>query len=298
MSRTRKPASRDPVRGGAPKGATVLTPARARMRPLFTTVDDITATADRALQTAHFRNESPEHFDAQLLLRGLNALKAAVILCEQSHWEIATAASRQLFELVLTAEDLERAESREAAVDTYVRFARLTMVRHAMTEARYRKSTGRLANEERLTKIDALLLSDQFKEFRVDTKKGIRWQDSWTKKTVRQRAAASEVSIRLAQYEGLYGPWSDQVHAAPSAVMQSLIVAEDGDIKKAAIKEDDRNIAETLGSAIALFLELWGRLPTAPDKDPEQHYDWLETARVWTYKHFDIVDEWADGMQE
>ncbi len=273
----------------------MLKPARARMHPLFALIDAITATADRELRAAHIRQESPEHFDAQLLLRGLNALKASVVLCEQSHWEIATAASRQLFELVLTAEDFERAESREVAVAAYLRFATLTMLRHALTEARYRKATGRLTDEERLTRLESLLLSDEFEEFRIDTKKGIRWQDSWTKRTVRQRAAESRVSIRLAQYQGLYGPWSDQLHAAPSAVLQSFIVAADGDVKKAAIQEDDRNVAETLGSAIALFLELWGRLPTVPGKDPLRDYDWLETAKVWTYKHFDIVDEWVDA---
>lgn len=55
-------------------------------------------------------------FDRGILLRAVNALKAARLLLEAVHWEFAAAPARQLFDLVVNIEHLNTQGDRERAI--------------------------------------------------------------------------------------------------------------------------------------------------------------------------------------
>lgn len=221
------------------------------------------------------RRVLPSRFELAVLARGVNALKAVHVLCEQGHWEFAVTPVRQLFELLVNLEHMDAQDDRAAAVERYQLFGMLQHLRQTVGELEYEQSTGRPVDEERLAEGRRLLDAPLFEHFRVKEKKGDwHWATSWSGKTVWELAKASSSPIRRDQYRLLFSVWSEQTHASPSAVMQGLLA---GDVVPAVVlATDDVRIAETVASAITMFLEVWHRLPTIPPLDPVKEMKWFE----------------------
>lgn len=240
---------------------------------LIEVADDATQAALGSGQGQHRGPAS--RFDLAVLGRGVNALKAVHVLCEQGHWEFAVSPVRQLFELLVNLEHIDTQDDRAAALERYELFGMLQHLRQTVGELEYEQSTGRPVDEERLAEGRRLLDAPLFERFRVPKKKGEwHWATSWSGKTVWELAKASSSPIRRDQYRLLFSVWSEQTHASPSAVMQGLLA---GDVvPEVVLASDDVRIAETVASAIAMFLEVWHRLPTIPPLDPVKGTKWFE----------------------
>jgi hypothetical protein len=242
-------------------------------------VIDVAGEAERTLLATPIP-EGPENttsfrFDAALLGRGLNALKAARLLCEEGFWEIAAGAVRQVFDLVLDAEAVSRHPDRHAAISRYVGFGLLQRLRRERAYLAYEVKMGRPVDTERAEILDTMLLRG-FKGLR-GPKGG--WLPTWTGKKSRDLAKASEHGLRLDEYEILYADWSDETHAAPAAVFASVFQTdEDFD---ALIQSELLRSAEILSSAMNQLLELWHLLPEVPNPNPNDERRWRESMLVW-----------------
>lgn len=211
-------------------------------------------------------------FDAALLVRGSNALKAARLLCKEGFWESAVGSVRQLFELVLDAEHLARQPDRHAAITLYAKYGLLQMVREQAAELRYDESTGRTIDTQRLTVLESML-EHTFPEFRhVNATGHVRWDKRWSRLDARRLAEQSTHRLRKKQYELLFTSWSEQVHAAPGALIDDLFRREI-DVEKI-VRDDVTRSAEALSMGVTLFLELAMLLPSLPQLDPAIVFKW------------------------
>lgn len=211
-------------------------------------------------------------FDLAMLARGINALKAVQLLCGEGHWEFAASVVRQLFELVINLEFLAEQPRREEAVRRYMRFGLLQTVvqRQAMFE--YDRKTGRAVNAGDAATVEAML-EREFSEFR-DGKTPGRWKPNWSGQTARQLADRSGHKLRKDQYKILFTVWSEQTHATPGALLNSIFPgAFDPD---QIVANDDTKIAETIGVAVTLFLDLHGLLPRIPRLPMDKQRGWIE----------------------
>lgn len=160
---------------------------------------------------------------------------------------------------------------RDAAVFRYAKFGLLQTVRSQQTQFAYEEATGRPVDQSRIAILDNLL-EHTFPEFRKVTAKGkIIWDISWCGKNIKTLAKSSGNTLREAQYEQLFVLWSEQVHAAPAALMGGVFPS--GGVMDAAgiIEFDDRHVVETGSMAVTLLIELWRTLPTVAPLDPRKH---------------------------
>jgi hypothetical protein len=145
-------------------------------------------------------------------------------------------------------------------------------VRAALANLVYDRKTGRTIEEDRLAGV-RLLLDGAFEEFRDYRKNGSwRWAESWSGKSVRELADESGEPIRRNQYKLLFSAWSDQTHASPGVLLETMF-SDDTDAEEM-IAADDVRIAETLASAVTMFLDLWARLPSIPRPEPTNVTRW------------------------
>lgn len=273
MSRTKRRRRTPPP---LPAGVQRIRAPKVRLKSLLQLPGDVAIAADRAIFTADVLAEEAAKrlfmFDAGMLARGSNALKAVRLLCEQAHWEFAAGVVRQLFELVLNMEYLGTLPDRDAAIFRYAKYGLLQKVRHQHLNLLYNQKTGRPIDEERLATL-AQMLEQTFPEFRsVDDKGKVHWHKTWSGHTARYLAEKSTHPRREDQYYLMFVTWSEQAHGAPAALMENLFprVAAVEDV----VAEDDARIAETVTMAITLFLELWMLLPHVPQVDPAQAVEW------------------------
>jgi hypothetical protein len=163
------------------------------------------------------------------------------------------------------------------------------MARHVEASLAYDQRTGRPIDEGRLAFAREWLAS-AFTEFRVPRKKGTwAWADTWAGKTIRQLSDASPSSIRMDQYRLLYSAWSEQTHASPSALLVKMMGGEAHPDE--IVAADDVRIAETIASAVTMFLELWGHLPAIPGPEREQAKRWYAVLLRNARKHGGTVVE-------
>jgi hypothetical protein len=211
-------------------------------------------------------------FDVTMFERGINALKAARSLCADGQWEIASAAARQLYELVLTAEHVARQPDRREAIRQYARFGLLQMAQEELRALRYDQRTGRPVDADRLTTVEAVVRSLEPSDSLPATGRPRR-RSSWTGLTVLELASMSNHPLRKSQYDLLFSAWSGQLHAAPGALIGGLL----GRTTDAArvMRDDDARIAETLSVCITLLLDLWASLPEIPVADPRRQVEWM-----------------------
>jgi Family of unknown function (DUF5677) len=263
-----------------------------RLRPLFVVCDEMTKAADHAVYL-----EGPgeigtlEHFDRVVFMRALNTLKAARGLLALGHWEIASVCARQLFELVLNMEAIADGDRAERQL-TFAKYGLLQRLMVERREIQYCIDTGRPYDHERFKGIDAYLASTSFVEFQTQKPgKEVQWARSWNGKTVYEMATASTDPLRIHHYNNLFRKWSEEAHAAPGALLESLFRVGDGEWVERLIHDEDRNTSEVLVLSMNLLLELWLNLPAAPKHHLDRSGQWLDRVNDFVRRDMDETTE-------
>jgi Family of unknown function (DUF5677) len=247
---------------------------KARLKNLFSTMSAATAHGDRALTQTPANGDELVRFDAEVLMRGVNAVKSAQLLLENAHWEFAAGPVRQLFELLVNVEYIVAQPDREKAVLRYAKFGLLQMVRSQLAALRYDEATGRTVDQNRVVTLERML-EHTFPEFRRITKTGtVTWNASWSGKNIKALSSDSSNRLRVAQYEQLFVLLSEQLHAAPAALMGGIFPSGGSDDVADIVADDDRHVVETGSMAVTLFIELWLTLPTVPAPDGHAMLQW------------------------
>lgn len=211
-------------------------------------------------------------FDLAMLARGTNALKAVGLLCGEGHWEFAASVVRQLFELAINLEFLAEQPRRDEAIVRFVKFGMLQMLVQQQAMFEYDRKTGRAVNADAAATIEAMLKRD-FSELR-DAKRPGGWKPNWSGHSARQLANRSGHKLRKDQYEILFTAWSEQTHASPGALLNSIFPGPFDPTQ--IVGDDDTRIAETVAIAVSLFLDLHDLLPSLPGLPLEKQQDWLK----------------------
>jgi len=246
---------------------------KTRLKPIFKTLDLVSATGDKAVLETKDADRDLVRFDINIFLRAINSVKSMRILLAQGHWEVAAAPVRQIFELVVNAEYVNAQPDREEAALRYMKFGLLQLVRGQQAALRYAAKTGRDVDEQRKLSLDAHV-EKTYPEFR-GPKKG--WLPSWSGKSTKQLAELSPQPTRVDQYELLFTAWSEQVHASPGALLDTFFAqATEGWIEEA-IASDDLHIAETASIGVVLFIDLWTTLPALRPIELDAARNWTET---------------------
>jgi len=209
--------------------------------------------------------------------RAFNILKGIRLLVEHDHWELAPPLVRQLFELLLTLEELHRADDVDGTVEQYLRFAAMQEVRHKLAGLCYDVSTGRSIPLDTPTpeNVEDFAIYT-FPEFVRRNKKGeLVWSTNWSGHTVRELSRRSERSIRARQYETIYSMLSIQVHGAPTALAGDFAdLTGSTDLTDQALIKQDYQLVQLVSLAATFLFDLWlayippvGTMPpTIPDE--------------------------------
>ncbi len=249
---------------------------KERLGALFDLLQEIALAGEAVLVGTPNAIEPPVRFDLSMLMRAINTLKGVRILLESSHWELASAGARQLFELLVNIEYIGSRPDRDKATLRYTKFGLLQVALHELKSIEYDAKTGRAIDKVRKVNIEKLL--DQgFKEF---SKPKGRWATSWSGKNTWQLAKLSKRPLRQDQYRLLFGPWSEQTHGSPGSVIPNLFGRLDEDGFEGAILKEDRVSVELASMAVSLTIEIWQQLPYAAPLDPAKAASWLARLRA------------------
>lgn len=264
-------------RSGNPQVRHVL-PPKDRLKPLFKLFNDVTSTVDRLVRDNPVGSEDRlTRFDAEVLVRGVNSVKAAGLLMEQGHWEHAVGVTRQLFELLINMEYLGTLEDREAQVLVYLRFGALQLALEHRRDFEYNQTVGRPIDTQRLAFLEKVL-DTQFADFKGKPRHDgtETWVPSWSRKNAKTLAELSPSKMRMHQYRYLYAAWSEQAHATPSSLLDNVFREAEAGWVDEVIESDDKKIIETSAMTLMLFLELWDALPHAVAMPKEKSREWAE----------------------
>jgi hypothetical protein len=203
-------------------------------------------------------------FDLAILERGINSLKALHLLLEAGHNEIGAAPARQLFELVINVEHVQRESDRGTAILRFAAYGFLQEVLAKQKALDYADQTGRAVDSDQRARLEHALARPELQQFRTkDDRQGKpTWAKSWSGKNAWELASASDNPIRKAQYQQLFARWSEEVHATPGALLGAL--ARDGgnpDWMLDDLGESEKESIELVIVALPLFFELWMLLP-------------------------------------
>jgi hypothetical protein len=249
---------------------------KERLGALFDLLEEIALAGEAVLVGTPNAIEPPVRFDLSVLMRAINTLKGIRILLESSHWELASAGARQLFELLVNIEYIGSKPDREKATLRYAKFGLLQIALHELKSIEYDEKTGRTIDKVRKANVEKLL-GQGFREF---SKPKGRWTTSWSGKNTWQLSKLSKHSLRQDQYRLLFGPWSEQTHGSPGAVIPNLFDRLDDDGFDGAILKEDRASVELASMAVSLTIEIWQQLPNAAPLDPAQAAGWLARLRA------------------
>lgn len=244
-------------------------------------LEEVYEEAQEAARRSFPNDYSPLYnFDQGVLVRGINTLKSVHILVENGHWEMAHSLLRQLLELVANMEFLNSMPDRSAATLQYVKYGLLQKTTEQILTMKYEEKTGRAVDTSRLAKLEAFRSGPSFDAFKANTKDGsLKFVDSWCRKNMKALCEESTNSMRMSQYELLYSPWSEQVHGAPGALIDSMMQKPEPGWEQLVMDNDEVRIQETVGMSISLFAELRQYLPHIESLNPSTAYDWLERAK-------------------
>jgi hypothetical protein len=254
---------------------------KVRLKPLFKLFGDVTGAADRLVHATPVGSDDRlVRFDAEVLVRGINSMKAAGLLMEQGHWEHAVGVTRQLFELLINMEYLAAMEDREAGVLLYLRFGALQFALEQQKDYLYNQATGRPIDAQRLALLEHFL-DVAFDDFKGKPKHDgtVSWVPSWSRKNAKTLAELSPSKMREHQYRYLYAAWSEQAHATPSSLIHNVFREGTEGWVDEVIESDDRKIIETGTMTLMLFLELWDALPYVPPMPKDKSREWAEQMR-------------------
>ncbi len=276
MAGRRSGSRRETRKDELPAGVSRASPPDKRLTALLDLVVEVARTVERRVLEVPRPDQATQEdlirFEAAMLIRGSNALKATRLLCKEAFWEFAVGCVRQLFELVLDAEHVARQPDRLAAITLHAKYGLLQMVRAQAADLRYDESTGRVIDSQRLAVLDSML-ERSFPEFRHVSASGhVTWDKRWSRQDARRLAELSTHRLRKSQYELLYSSWSEQIHAAPGALVDDLFRREI-DVEKI-VDDDVTRSAEVLSMGVTLFIELATLLPHLPPLDPSLVLEW------------------------
>jgi hypothetical protein len=232
--------------------------ARERLPVPFEALDDFADQIWIAVQELEQPVTHHEVVVRRVFDRAYNIVKGARLLLEHEHWELAASHVRQLFELLLDVEALNRAPDQEAAAGRYMWFGALQEMRHLSASRRYEAASGR-STPELMARIDEAdqKMREMFDVFLgpPNMKGERRWAESWTGLTTKQLAALSTEDIRPYQYEVVYRLLSAHAHAAPMAVGGGRDVMPQD--LESVVARDDRNTTEMISLLVSFFGGLW-----------------------------------------
>lgn len=277
MSKKKKKNSRNPA---LQANVRIVKPSAA-LKTVVRLLDEIDDEAHDAVRRSFPTEYSPLYnFDQGVLVRGINTLKSVRLLVENGHWEMAHSLLRQLLELLANIEFLFTMQDRSKATLQYMKFGLLQKITEQILSLQYDEAAGRPIDQERLAKLEAYREGSTFDEFKAKTKDGsLKFVTSWCRRNMKELCEASDSPLRVSQYELLYSPWSEQVHAAPGALIDSMMRNVGTGWQELVIEEDEVRIHEAVSMAISLFLELRRFLPAIDAPDPDKAHDWLERAK-------------------
>lgn len=280
MSRKKKSNSRDPQRRSWPKDVKIMMPSKD-IRAVVLLLEEVYEEAQDAARRSFPNEYSPLfNFDQGVLVRGINTLKSVHILVDNGHWEMAHSLLRQLLELVANMEFLNSMPDRSTATLQYVKYGLLQKTAEQILTMKYEEKTGRAVDTIRLAQLEAFRSGQSFDSFKANTKNGsLKFVDSWCRRNMKELCEASKNSMRMSQYELLYSPWSEQVHGAPGALINSMMQKPEPGWEQLVMDTDGVRIHEVVGMAVSLFAELRLYLPHIEPLDPSVAYEWLERAK-------------------
>ncbi|MEV0441042.1 DUF5677 domain-containing protein [Streptomyces spectabilis] len=237
-------------------------------------MSDVAIAAEQAIMSTPRADDPAVRFDAEILLRGANSVKAVRALLEKGFWEHAVGVVRQMFELLVNMEHLARQDDRGEATLLFARFGVLQKMTAQTRRISYEKEKGRATDDNLLKTLERHLTRD-FTDFRAKTKDGsVKWVQSWCRKTTAQLADESNDPMRPHHYNILYRVWSEEAHAAPGALVSNMFRdLEEGWFEKAMAENEIRS-RDTGMFAIIFFLLLWTQLPNV-NKSRHQIDGWL-----------------------
>ncbi|WP_377104662.1 DUF5677 domain-containing protein [Propionicimonas sp. T2.31MG-18] len=254
---------------------------------------EMTDAGDYALaRTGPANVATQEQFERTILLRGVNILKAARLVCEAGHWEVASSCARQLYEILLNMEAIDRAPSREEASIKFALYGMLQKLLFQKAELEYERDTGRMARVDQLPEIQQRLDSAIFNEFRREKPGGgDPFVSSWTKQSTWDLAKASASTLRVAQYNTLFKKWSAETHGAPGAYIDNMFGRTGTNWAKEAIEQDDEEISGVMQMAMLLFLDLWALVTDTVPFPAEDAVLWTERIFAWIERDSKIPDD-------
>jgi hypothetical protein len=191
---------------------------------LFPELFDALADFGRASQELVERIEVPRknptgRLACEIAQHAYDALCGGAILLNHGHWRLAAGPARQIFELSLDIESVLFADEPDLAAQRYRRFGALQEILLPLAIQRTVSIDG--GPDQKATDLARSLESDAltvFKEFRIKRGKEERWLESWTGKSIKQRAEASRYPLRRSEYELMFRSLSALNHAAPHTV--------------------------------------------------------------------------------
>lgn len=247
---------------------------KTTLRPFIKIVNDVATSAEQTLLATPNSSQQLVRFDTQVLMRGLNSLKAVRVLLEQGYWEYGVVVSRQLFELLVNVEYLGKMPDREEATLQFARYGLLQFLRAEQRKIAYDEEKSRPVNAEHKAMVEQHLDQD-FMDFRSNTKDGsVGWVNSWCRKDTAALAKESADSMRVYQYDMLYRVWSEQTHAAPGALIKDIFRDTSPGWVEQTVAENESWSKETFAFAIQFFLALWLHLPHVA-RPVGQIHQWL-----------------------
>lgn len=259
------------------------------LAPLFAIVMEHTRAID--LMLGHLPRQptrTPEHFDTVMLHRGVNAMKASLLLSKEAYWELGSAGPRQLFELVLNMEEINRADVRHDAMTKFLWYGYSQEVRRRLDDARWMEGLEGASEVYDIKEMEDFLALPQFDQFK-DPAKGNRpprWHDSWCNKNVWVLTKESADPFRIRQYKTLFTYWSGEVHASPGALRDPLNAVASPGWVEASVDNDLRRVAELLVAGLLLLQQLWVVCLTLPQPTEEQIGDWNDRMTRFVSERF------------
>jgi hypothetical protein len=234
-------------------------------------LDDLCAGVRKAVSDEGPVESGYPSFDRAILNRGLNLLEAIRVLAVPLHWEVAASSARQMFELVLNMESLAAMDDREQASLRYALFGMLQQTKAQIVQLDYGRASGREVDEDRAAALAGFLAETHFDAFRGKPRADgtPAWAKSWNGSSTWDMAKASPSAMRVEQYNQLYVSWSEETHAAPGALIDSMFRTIGPGWIEDHLTNELREMSQIIVMTIHHFLELWMVLVNVPPVDHE-----------------------------
>ncbi len=257
--------------------------------PLLGVADEVISAAEQASKSSAGAEEYSVLFDKSVLKRGIKGLDSVRLLIDAGHWEYATSATRQLFELLVNMEHLGSFADRDEALRIYNGFGLMQYFLAESLRIEFEKKRGRPTGSSWELSVRNFL-DNNCAHFKLPPRADgtVRWRKSWSGKTTRALAELSPDPMRVPQYELLFSTWSEQTHATPGAFATGLFIEYEDEIIAEALSKIDRipleisqvlagarlRQVQTLGVTTLFFLQIWHQLPKVPQPDSIQSNKW------------------------